>query len=262
VKPDFDPPSIIGNIWTNAVFLNFIEARSLDQKFSKFYTDLNDTSQLLDKDIYADNKIYDKPDLSYDLDDYVQLNDMREVIVEILPNVKIFKLDGKTRIRIYHSANADMFPDPLFLVNGKVVKDNEFILNMDIALVKNIDVIVREAKLKYFGPVANGGVVAIYTKEPIDIPFGTRIEMAGFHQPNKIIQERMSEALISNTLPDFNPVVYWNPVFKFDPNSETKISFYFNDLVSDMEVIIQGINKSGKMFYDRKIVMIEKPVIN
>jgi hypothetical protein len=133
---------------------------------------------------------------------------------------------------------------------------------MDIALVKNIDVIVREAKLKYFGPVANGGVVAIYTKEPIDIPFGTRIEMAGFHQPNKIIQERMSEALISNTLPDFNPVVYWNPVFKFDPNSETTISFYFNDLVSDMEVIIQGINKSGKMFYDRKIVMIEKPVIN
>ena len=262
VKPDFNPPTIIGNIWTNPAFLNFKQTRRLDQKFSKFYAELNDTIQVLDKDIYADNKIYDKPDLSYDLDDYIQLNDMREVIVELLPNVKILKLDGRTRIRLYHSANADMLPDPLFLINGKIVKDNDFILNMDITLVKNIDVIVRETKLKYFGPVANGGVVAIYTKEPIDIPFGTRIEMAGFHQPDKIIQERMSEELISNTLPDFDPVVYWNPDLKYDQNPETTISFYFNDLVSDMEVIVLGINKSGKMFYDRKILIIEKPVIN
>ncbi len=259
VKPDFDPPPIIGNIWTNPAFLNFIQTRHLDQKFSKFYAD---ASQMPDIDIYAGNKIYDKPDLSYDLDDYIQLNDMREVIVELLPNVKIFKIDGKTRIRIYHSANADIFPDPLFLVNGKIVKDNDFILNMDITLVKNIDVIVREAKLKYFGPVANGGVVAIYTKEPIDIPFGTRIEMAGFHKPEKIIQEQMSEVLISKPLPGFDPVVYWNPVLEYEQNSETILDFYFNDLVSDMEVKVLGINKSGKMFYDRKIIIIEKPVIN
>jgi hypothetical protein len=231
VKPDFDPPPIIGNIWTNPAFLNFVTARRLDQKFSKFYAGRKDTSQFLDKDFYIDNKIYDKPDLSYDLDDYIQLNDMREVIIELLPNVKIYKHDDRTRIRIYHSANAGLLPDPLFLVNGKIVKDNDFILNMDVTLVKNIDVIVREAKLKYFGPVANGGVVAIYTKEPIDIPFGTRIEMAGFHQPQEIIQKRMSEELISNTLPNFDPVVYWNPVLKYEKNSETTISFYFNDLV-------------------------------
>jgi hypothetical protein len=262
LNPAYDPPPLIGNIWLNPTFLNFILARRLDQKFSKFYTTLNDSSQFEEADIYDNNKIYDKPDLSYDLDDYIQLSDMREVIIEILPNVKIFKLDGKTRIRIYHSANADMQPDPLFLVNGKIVKDNDFILGMDITQVKNIDVLVREAKLEYFGPVANGGIVAIYTKNPIDIPFGTRIDMAGFHQPRGIIQNGMPAERISNTLPGFDPVVYWNPVLKYEKNSETEFGFYFNDLMSDMEVIVQGINQSGEVFFDRKIVLIEKPVIN
>ena len=31
IKPDFDPPPVIGNIWTNPTFLNFIAARGLDQ---------------------------------------------------------------------------------------------------------------------------------------------------------------------------------------------------------------------------------------
>ncbi len=262
LKPAFDPPPIIGNIWLNPTFSNFINTRRLDQRFSKFYTHLIDSSQFLEEDFYTDNKIYDKPDLSYDLDDYIQLSDMREVIIELLPNVKIFKLNGKTRIRIYHSANADIQPDPLFLVNGKIVKDNDFILGMDITLVKNIDVLVREAKLKYFGPVASGGIVAIYTKKPIDIPYGTRIDMAGFHQPRGIVQNGMPADLISKTLPNFDPVVYWNPALKYDQNAETMFGFYLNDLMSDMEIIVEGINKSGEVFYDRKIVLIEKPVVN
>jgi len=262
LKPVFDPPPVIGNIWLNPVFNNFVNTRRLDQRFSKFYTHMIDSGQFLEEDFYASNKIYDKPDLSYDLDDYIQLTDMREVIIELLPNVKIFNLNGKTRIRIYHSANADMQPDPLFLVNGKIVKDNDFILGMDITLVKNIDVLVREAKLKYFGPVASGGIVAIYTKKPIDIPFGTRIDMAGFHQPAKIVLNGMPAELVSNTLPNFDPVVYWNPELKYNQNTDTIFEFYLNDLMSDMEIIVLGINKSGEVFYDRKITLIEKPGIN
>jgi len=259
----YPPPGIIGDIWQNPVFLNFIEARRKDRQFSKFYVYLMvDSAQNQEPDYYSKYKIYERPDLTYDLDDYIELNDMREVIIEILPNVKIFKLDERTRIRIYHSANEDILPDPLFLVNGKVVKDNDFILGMDIRNVSTIDVIVRPGKLSYFGPVANGGIVAIYTKKPIEIPFGKKIDLLGFHQPREIVRYGISENQVQNTMPSFNPVVYWNPALKFESASEAVFEFKVNDLISEFEVIVLGITQSGEVFFDRKKFASVKPVNN
>jgi hypothetical protein len=260
--PAFNPPGIIGNIWRNQVFLNFIKSRQLENKFSKFYKYAYDTIQYQEPDHYSINKIYDKSDLTYDLDDYIQLNDMREVIIELLPNVKIFKMDNETRIRIYHSSNTTILPDPLFLVNGKLVKDNDYILGMDITNVKNIDVIVRPGKLSDFGPVANGGIVAIYTREPIDIPFGTKIGMLGFHQPQEVIRYGITDNQISSSMPVFKPVMYWNPALKYESTGETMFDFFTNDLVSEFEVVVQGITPSGEVYFDRKKFLSVKPVIN
>jgi len=72
----------------------------------------------------------------------------------------------------------------------------------------------------------------------------------------------MPAELISNSLPNFNPVIYWNPTLKFEKGSEAMFGFYLNDLMSDMEMIVRGINNSGEVFYDRKMILIEKPVVN
>jgi hypothetical protein len=263
LAPAFNPPEIIGDIWQNPVFLNFIEARRKDRQFSKFYVySMQDSAQNQEPDYYSKYKIYERADLTYNLDDYIELNDMREVIIEILPNVKIFQLDGRTRIRVYHSANEDILPDPLFLVNGRVVKDNDFILDMDIRNVRNIDVIVRPGKLSYFGPVANGGIVAIYTKKPIDIPFGKKIDLLGFHQPQEIVRYGISENQVQRPMPNFRPVVYWNPALKFESTGETVFEFNVNDLVSEFEIIVMGITQSGEVFFDRKKFASVKPVNN
>lgn len=264
LKPAFNPPVIIGDIWKNNEFRNYIQTRLIEQKFLKFFINsrdsLNPQNNLSNR--YLANKSYSKPDRSYDLDDYLQLNDMKEVIIELMPNVKIFKIGDQTRIRLFHHANATMLPDPLFLVNGKVVKNNDFILNLDVTNVKNIDIIVRQGKLEEFGAVGSGGVIAIYTKKPIEIPYGTRIDILGYHKPNFIVYQSMPEQLVETTLPDFNPLLYWNPELKFDSNDETTIEFYLNDLTSEFEIIVQGISQSGEAFFDSKKFLVLKPVDN
>jgi hypothetical protein len=259
--PAFHPPRIMGDIWRNPVFQNFIEYRLKDKRFKKFYVDSStDSARKQNEAYYGTNKVYDIPDLTYDLDEYIQLNDMRDVILEILPNVKIYKLDDQTKIKVYHSSNTDILPDPLFLVNGKVVKDNNFILGMDVRNVKKIDVIFKAGKLTYFGPVANGGVVAIYTEKPIDIPFGTKVNLSGFYKPEKSTCHGILRNQIESPMPNFDPVIYWKPELKYQEHGETKIDFTFNDLASDFEILIQGLNQNGEVFSDRKELSTVKPL--
>ena len=114
-----------------------------------------------------------------------------------LPTLGLLYMDYV--LRFFDKSNFKGWPDKIETVTYHWKNDKTRFINE--VRRKNIDVLVREAKLEYFGPVAQGGIVAIYTKKPIEIPFGTRIDMAGFHQPRGIIQNGMPAELISNSFP-------------------------------------------------------------
>ncbi len=261
IQPSFSPPLVISNYTHSTAFQQYIKKREIEMEFNKFYKIPKIVKQdtLVDKHI-ARLRIYDKPDKSYDLDDYIDLMDMREVIMELLPNVKIIKENDQTRIRIYHHKNADMLPDPLFLVNGRIVKDNDFILKMDNRNIDKIEVLFDKNTLEPFGPLGIGGVVAFYTKEPIPIPFGLYIDLEGFHEPIEKVVQFNSGGINSNRYPEFNPLLYWNPDCITNENGIKDITFSTNDLVSDFEIIIEGITGDGDPFFKRGVLSVKRPI--
>jgi hypothetical protein len=215
-------------------------------------------SQTVDNKI-PEFRIYEKADKVYDLDEYIELKDMREVIIELLPNVKIFRDNDQTQIKIFYHQNLDIIPDPLFLVNGNIVKDNDFILNMDNRNIKRIEILFNKSTLEPFGPLGIGGVVAIYTKKPVSIPSGLQVDLEGYHKPaEKIIQFDPGE-MPSDHYPEFNPLLYWDPVCKTNDSGVREISFHTNDLVSDFEIVIEGLTPDGRAFYHCEIVSVKKP---
>lgn len=261
IQPSFSPPFIMGNYARTEVFRQYIKKREIDMQFKKFYNKPRKMNQdTLDENQLSRFRIYEKPDRSYDLDDYIQLTDMREVIIELLPNVKIFNENDQTRIRIFYHQNADMLPDPLFLVNGRIVKDNDFILNMDNRNVDKIEVLYDKTTLEPFGPLGIGGVVAFYTKEPIHIPYGLYIDLEGYHEPIERIVQYKSEGINSSNYPDFNPLLFWNPDCKTNVDGLEDITFSTNDLVSDFEIIIEGITKDGIPFFKQDVLSVKKPI--
>jgi hypothetical protein len=260
IHPAFNPPPVGGNLMQSIPFRKFLAMRRKELQYRKFYNLPQYMEEDSSKEDISRYRIYKKADRSYDLDDYIELTDMREVIIELLPNVKIFRENGLTRIKIFYHGNIDILPDPLFLVNGRIVKDNDYILNMDNRNIDKIEVLFKESSLEPFGPIGLGGVVAIYTKTPVKIPFGVPVDFTGYHEPQERIVGFNPREIGSKHFPDFNPLLYWDPDCTTDEEGQGIISFYTNDLASDFEVIVEGITSGGQPFYHVGHMSVNKPM--
>jgi hypothetical protein len=74
------------------------------------------------------------------------------------------------------------------------------------------------------------------------------------------IVEYIPEGNKNNQYPEFDPLLYWNPYCETSLEGIEDISFYTNDLVSDFEIIIQGVTDEGNPFYEREVLSIKKPI--
>ena len=260
VRPSFSPPILRGSLIQSASFRQFLTMRARDLQYRKFYSPAKsfEENPSGEGDI-SRYRIYPKADRTYDLDNYIELIDMEEVIIELLPNVKIFRENDQTRIKIFYHGNEDILPDPLFLINGRIVKDNDFVLSLDNRNINKIEVLFKESSLEPFGPVGIGGVVAIYTKTPVEIPYGIPVDFMGYHQPDERIVQFSPRETESDHFPDFNPLLYWDPEGITNGEGIGKFSFYTNDLVSDFEVIVEGITPDGEAFYHVGQLSVTKP---
>jgi hypothetical protein len=257
--PAFSPPGISGNLTGEKFFLEYVEKRKLDRRYKKFYTlqSVNIPGDTGEED-YSTLRIYEKADRIYKMDDYIALRDMREVIIELLPNVKIYRENDRSRIRIYSHQNSGMSPDPLFLVNGRIVKDNDFILNFDNRNVDRIEVLVKKSSLAPFGPMGIGGVVAIYTHKPVAVPSGLELDIEGYHEPqDRVIQVNPAGSEQQN-MPDFNPLIYWDPGCRTDEKGLGEVSFLTNELTGEFEIILEGITAEGFPFYTRELLSVKR----
>ncbi|MBS9525955.1 hypothetical protein KI659_18185 [Litoribacter alkaliphilus] len=53
--------------------------------------------------------------------------------------------------------------------------------------------------------------------------------------------------------PDFRNTLYWNPFVAWSGN-EAEIDFFNNDVSNSFRVVVQGIDKYGRLSYAEKII--------
>ena len=101
---------------------------------------------------------YDKPDLTYLLDNYVRFTTMEEVMREYVMPVNVRKKNGQFHLPVYDELAKQFFAnDPLILLDGVPVFDIDKFMAYDPLKIRKLEVVSRRYFLgnMYFEGIVN-----------------------------------------------------------------------------------------------------------
>ena len=206
-------------------------------------------------------RFYGEPDIELILADYVSLPGMEEVFFELLPGVSLRKRNSVFEILITNRINEKTYQfSPYLFIDGVKITDAATIASLDPQEVEKIDVI----RDKYaIGTYLFPGIVNVVTKSAdfrsiplpdhmIRMPYRVIDPVLSFAMPDYSSEERRM-----SSIPDFRNTLYWNPSLKPDKEGKVSVGFWTSDIVSDYEIVVQGINEVGEIITAREFFTVE-----
>jgi len=234
-----------------------LEARMLAKNVTQgFYTDSTSLYSPVDLDT---TDFYGKPDARYMLDDYVRFPDMKEILLEFVPEVRVKNPEGENpSIQVLNDPYKAYFTqNTLVLLDGVAIKNVKELFAMDPLLLRSIDVVSR----KYFLGVLQFNGIVHYKSYKKDL--------AGFAlTPNEVIYpftgvQRISRPLFTEytiksnqRLPDFRNLIFRDLKLITEKNTKSKFGFYSTDATGNFKVVVRGVDKSGLTVYGEKIISV------
>ena len=127
-------------------------------------------------------------------------------------------------------------------------------LNPDeVALVK----IYKGALAFSFG--ANAGAISLYTKKGRSYSSNKK-QFVNFQKQGYAVVREFYQVDYQRT-PDYNrnvtdkrATLYWNPRFRLDSTGNGRIRFFNTDLCKEWKIVVQGIDRKGRMIYSEERV--------
>lgn len=187
-------------------------------------------------------------------DDFVELDNFREITRELTPFIRVRKgKNGKPELRVV-SDKGDISPNPLLLVDGVPLTDLNLLMDKGSAAVKRVD---TQNKPRHFGNISFGnGIVAVWTHkldfwENCHVPGTYSFVVQGFEPPIEASAPKPSK----DKLPNLQQTVYWNPSVKTAElqNIEAQLS----DETGEFVIEFFGIDRNGKIVSDYKLINVK-----
>ena len=193
---------------------------------------------------------YGKPDVAYQLDNYVRFTTMEEVLREYVMPVNVRKRNGHFLLPVFDQLQNQYFTgEPLLLIDGVPALNTDMLMAYDPLKIRKLEVVSR----RYFlGNMFFEGIVHFVTYKgklegyELD-PRATVIDYDGlqaqrnFYSPvYETAQQRESR------LPDFRNLLYWDPAVKTTASGRQELSFYSSDIPGDYIVVVQGLTANGQ----------------
>ncbi len=210
--------------------------------------------------VAIDKKQLNAPyDMVVDLDDFVALNDMAEIIKEIVPGVKIRKKKGLFDLKLLNMDNKLYYKyNPLFMVDGIPVYDLQIIMNLDHTEVKLIEVIRSKEGVKKYGHLGIGGVFQIRTKTgsfmPPNVEGIASFDYKGVERSKEFFSPKYKTSSKTDNMPDFRNTLLWKSDLSVDLTGKSTVEFYFSDELEDVIIEVQGLTKDGVPVYGKKLI--------
>lgn len=181
--------------------------------------------------------------------DYTALNNFREICVEILPQVRFFKENGKSKLSIQGNniVNSVNNSTSAIFLDGVFLDDLEKIATLNSDKIKKIEIVYNE---RAFGDFIYNGALSIFTKKneienmipaPYSLIYDDALETMEFQSINEIYNPAPQD----KKLPFFKQLLYWNPQVKSTSNEKTTYEFFTPDNAGIFIINIKGITKSG-----------------
>jgi hypothetical protein len=183
------------------------------------------------------------------LSEYIELKDIREVLKEIIPEVKFVRRNKQAGLKVINANPFEVFNNmALVLIDGVPVFNIEAVLDLDASLFESIDII----NTRYFfkRSVFDGIVSFVTRKGNLEVlgyeNFFFRQVYEGFKE-NRAFEspDYSSDSLKFSRIPDFRNTVFWDSDLRFIDSGKAQVRFYSPDEKGEYTVVIEGITEDG-----------------
>lgn len=198
-------------------------------------------------------------DKEYILKDYNPQNTVKEVFIEIIPEVYINKKNGKQvfNVKDYEVNSSDLYLNTLVLVDGFLLQDVDEILTFDPAFFTKIN-FVNKGYL--YNKYLFNGVVNLTTKDFNYVPKVAQeyIIKKTLERP-QLIKRYFTVDYSKNSfekIPDYRYQLCWEPNIT-EISSQKPLEFYTSDISGNYKIILEGITTTGESVYMENYIKVK-----
>ncbi len=199
------------------------------------------------------NNFYGEPDNVVFLSDYIELNDLTEVVKEIIPGVWTQKRNRQINLRLLNKyPTGDFYKSPLVLFDGVPVRDIEEILEVPASEIERIDIF----NTRYFvSDITIEGIIHFISQKG-DMSM-IDYDKSIFRQVYNSVDNSWKELYYpdystterrNSRIPDYRNTLYWDPFVGVNSDGDAVVDFYTSDEEGDYTVIVEGFTKDGGHF--------------
>ncbi len=190
------------------------------------------------------------PSHRYHLDDYTRFHSVKEILVEITPELHLRTDHGVPSLLLTYSDALDRRSDRTdniaVMMDGVLLSDLNLLLNFDAMLLEDIDI--------YDQPLVCGrtplhGIVNFITKKnyvtALHFPASVRVvDFQGVAYPvayNGAVPEGEGQ--------DLRQLLYWHPILNLDAGSDYRLEFNTPGYAGRFKAVAEGFTVEGKPVY-------------
>lgn len=201
-----------------------------------------------------DHFVFGEPRQIVFTEDFVELNDFREITRELTPFIRMRRdKNGEPELRLV-SDKGDVMANPLLLVDGVPLTDLNKLIDKGSTVVKRVD---TQNKPRHFGNIGfSNGIVAVWTHkidfwEKCKVTGTYRFVVQGFQPPVAPAEVKPSK----DKTPDLRQTIYWNPLV--NTAEQKNISVPMSDETGEFVIEFFGVGRDGKIVSDFKQINVK-----
>jgi hypothetical protein len=166
------------------------------------------------------------------LEKFESFSSMAEIIGNVVPSVRYRKMGDEKRIRIFLKEDAKFGDDdPLYLVDGLMTDDTNYVLGIDPKFIYKIGVLRSEGTLARFGELGVNGILVIETNGQLAAEEirnrGNSLSIVGISNPLDFRKKEYTPGKVTRRIPDLRSCLFWSP--KIDSDKDNSFEFFTGD---------------------------------
>lgn len=201
-----------------------------------------------------------RPDKVYAVEEFVNLTDVGEFIDEVYVIARVQTEEGRRTVLMQNTDNKFRYTEPpWYMVNGYLTQDETSVLNIPIEKVDSVAFYASPKNIQQqFDPLLfNTGLIAVYTKEPglpEEIKLGSNtVTISGLHASRTFQAPQIN----SPRIPDFRPLLYWNPMVDTNSSGKATLRFKTSDVPGQYLIRIEGVDTKGTPVMGEKVLLVK-----
>lgn len=184
------------------------------------------------------------------LDDYTRFPSVKEIIVEIIPDLHLRTIRGRNVLQLTISdalrRRHDRTDNILVMMDGVVLRDLDLLLNFDAMLIEDIDIYNEPFVC---GKIPFHGLVNFITKNnyvtALHFPSNVRVvDFQGVAYPVAYYG-----AVPPGEGQDLRQLLYWNPVLRLDAGADSRVEIHTPGYAGRFKVVAEGFTEDGRPVY-------------